>query len=448
MAWWEWLISIILFLVALTLLIAIHEAGHLTMAKIFNVYCQEYAIGFGPALLKKKRKGGETYFSIRAIPFGGYVSMYGEEIQLEEGVEVPFERSLEGIKKWKKALILSAGVILNAVTAFVLILISNVAFPLVRTTSYARVEPNTVAAELGIKEDDRLQLYYAKSQEIVGEDGSVSVKPIQVTFTNDKGSLEGAAFFVVDSDITYNDYHYVLTYYPVTTKEDNVLVDCFKLYVGATKEEVKADEDLNKVYSEWISEEGSPTYYPNFKKKFEFKNEEIPVKLRFKNANDEITTYSVNLKSVDGKLQNFGVLLKLENEWLPFGERMKNTFIDFGSASSAVFRGIATLFTGGIRNMSGIVGIFNFSAQLYGSYQFATYLYFWGLISINLAIFNLFPFPGLDGWQLLVTTVEGVTKKKIPEKVKGIVSMVGLVLLFALMIAIVVMDVLRIVGVI
>ena len=101
MAWWEWLISIILFLVALTLLIAIHEAGHLTMAKIFNVYCQEYAIGFGPALLKKKRKGGETYFSIRAIPFGGYVSMYGEEIQLEEGVEVPFERSLEGIKKWK-----------------------------------------------------------------------------------------------------------------------------------------------------------------------------------------------------------------------------------------------------------------------------------------------------------------------------------------------------------
>ena len=98
--------------------------------------------------------------------------------------------------------------------------------------------------------------------------------------------------------------------------------------------------------------------------------------------------------------------------------------------------------------MSGFVGIFNYSAQLYGSYAFSTYLYFWGLISINLAIFNLFPFPGLDGWQIVVTTVEGITKKKIPEKVKSIVSIIGLVLIFALMIAVVAMDILRIVGVI
>ena len=97
--------------------------------------------------------------------------------------------------------------------------------------------------------------------------------------------------------------------------------------------------------------------------------------------------------------------------------------------------------------MSGIVGIFNYSAQLYGSYTFATYLYFWGLISINLAIFNLLPFPGLDGWQILVTSVEGITKKKIPDKVKSIVSMIGLVLLFALMAAIIVMDILRLTGV-
>ena len=106
------------------------------------------------------------------------------------------------------------------------------------------------------------------------------------------------------------------------------------------------------------------------------------------------------------------------------------------------------LFTGGIRNMSGVVGIFSYSAQLYGNYQFATYLYFWGLISVNLAIFNLLPFPGLDGWQILVTSVEGISKKKIPDKVKSIVSMIGLVLIFGLMLIIVVMDILRLIGVI
>lgn len=76
---WDWIVSVILFVVSLSALISIHELGHLSMAKLFKVYCFEYSIGFGPALLHKRRKGGETYFSIRAIPFGGYVSMFGEE---------------------------------------------------------------------------------------------------------------------------------------------------------------------------------------------------------------------------------------------------------------------------------------------------------------------------------------------------------------------------------
>lgn len=446
MSWWEWIISIILFLVSLTVIVAIHELGHLSMAKLFNVYCQEYSIGFGPALLKKKRKGGETYFCIRAIPLGGYVSMYGEEMVLEDGVNVPPERSIEGIKKWQKIIVVSAGVILNAVTALVLIFISNVAFPIVRTTSYAQVTPNSVAYNAGIRDDNKLQIYYPKSHE-VNEDGKISIKPFSVTFTNEKGSLEGAAFFVLDYDIAYNDYHYVMTYYPVTTKQNNVLSECIGLYSAVTKEEVNKDADLKNAYADWMKEENAPTYYPNFKSKFNFIDNEIPVKFRFKDANGTVNTYPITLKSVKGKVDNFGVELKLENYWLPFGERIANTFIEFGDSSIAVFRGIGSLFTGGFHNMSGIVGIFSYSAQLYGNYQFATYLSFWGLISVNLAIFNLLPFPGLDGWQILVTSIEGISRKKVPDKVKGIVSMVGLVLLFTLMIAVVVMDVLRLTGV-
>lgn len=446
MAWWEWLVSIILFIVSLTALIAIHEAGHLAMAKLFKVYCLEYSIGFGPAILKKKRKDGETYFCIRAIPFGGYVSMYGEETVLEEGLDIPPERSLEGIKKWKKVLVVSAGVILNAILAFILIFVSNVCFPLVRTTSFAKVNENSQAYNVGLREDYKLSIYHSKSQEI-DNDGKISIKPIQATFTNEKGSLEGVAFFVVDPNITYNDCHYVLTYYPVTTKQDNVLADCLQMYVASSKEKVLADTDLKATYEVWINEENAPEYYPNFKKRYEFKEDVVNVNLLFKDTNDEVASYPITLESKEGKLQDFGVSLKLANEWLPFGQRMANTFEDYGSASVAVFKGIGMLFTGGLRNMSGIVGIFTTSAQLYGNYQFATYLYFWGLISVNLAIFNLLPFPGLDGWQILVTTIEGISKKKIPTKVKSIVSFVGLALLFLLMIAVITFDILRIIGV-
>ena len=137
----------------------------------------------------------------------------------------------------------------------------------------------------------------------------------------------------------------------------------------------------------------------------------------------------------------------MKKTWLPFGTSLRYTFEDFGTAAGAVFKGLKILLTGGIRNMSGVVGIFDTSASLYSQYTFSTYLYFWGLISINLAIFNLLPVPGLDGWQLLVTAVEGITRKKIPSKVKTIVSIVGIGLLFLLMGAIIVLDILRIVGV-
>ena len=453
MSVWEWIVAIILFIVALTAIITIHELGHFLTAKMFNVYCHQFAIGFGPAIFKKKRKNGETTFVLRAFPLGGYVSMYGEDTQFEEeGLELTEDRSIEGIKKWKKVIILAAGVVLNAVTALMLMFISNVAFPLIHTSSYAYVEENSVAYNVGVREDYRLSITYGSDREILNDDGSTSIKPYSATFTNDKGSLEAAAFFVLDTDVEFNSTHYVLAYYPVTTKENNNLADCLKLYVGATKEEVLADDDLKPMFESWTKEENAPKYYPNFKQKFNYKTEEIPVVLTFNTANPgeeaNLKSFNFALKTKDGVMQDFGLSLKIMQEWLPFNQRLEGTFQDFGDASVAVFKGIGSLFTGGIRNMSGFVGIFNASAQLYSSYTFATYLYFWGLISVNLAIFNLLPFPGLDGWQILVTCVEGATRKKIPNKAKAIVSYIGLALVFTLMIAIVVMDILRLVGVI
>ena len=108
------ILYILLFLVFLSILIIIHELGHLAAAKAFKVYCLEYSIGMGPAIFKYKGKNAETQFSLRAIPFGGYVSMYGEGVELPEGVEIPESRSINGIKAWKRAIILLAGVTMNA----------------------------------------------------------------------------------------------------------------------------------------------------------------------------------------------------------------------------------------------------------------------------------------------------------------------------------------------
>ncbi len=119
------ILYILLFIVFLSILIIVHELGHLAMAKAFNVYCLEYSVGMGPLLFKYKRKNGETQFSFRAIPFGGYVSMYGEGVELPDGVEIPQSRSLNGIKWWKRAIILIAGVTMNTLLALTFFFAAN-----------------------------------------------------------------------------------------------------------------------------------------------------------------------------------------------------------------------------------------------------------------------------------------------------------------------------------
>ena len=159
---------ILLFIVFLSVLIMIHELGHLLTAKMFKVYCFEYAIGFGPKLFSFKRKNGETKFSLRAIPFGGFVSMYGEAETLPEGLEVDPNRSLLAIKRWKRAIIMVAGVTMNFILALVMFQVYEVAFPHYQPRyAHITVSDNSLASEKGLKSGDFLYAGFANT-----EDGS------------------------------------------------------------------------------------------------------------------------------------------------------------------------------------------------------------------------------------------------------------------------------------
>lgn len=114
--------TIILFVILLSTIVSIHELGHLIAAKIFGVYCKEYAIGMGPKIYSHQFK--ETEFSIRALPLGGFVAMAGDnENSLETKVDttnIPIERTLPGISKWKRIIIMLAGIFMNFVLAIVI----------------------------------------------------------------------------------------------------------------------------------------------------------------------------------------------------------------------------------------------------------------------------------------------------------------------------------------
>lgn len=75
------MLGILSFIIALGVIILVHELGHFIVAKKVGILCHEFSIGMGPAVWSKKK--GETTYSIRAIPLGGYVAMAGEEAEKE-----------------------------------------------------------------------------------------------------------------------------------------------------------------------------------------------------------------------------------------------------------------------------------------------------------------------------------------------------------------------------
>ena len=401
------ILYILLFLVFLSILIIVHELGHLAAAKAFNVYCLEYSIGMGPLIFKHKRKNGETQFSIRGIPFGGYVSMYGEGVELPEGVEVPESRSLNGVKWWKRGIILIAGVTMNAVLALVFFFVSN-CFPQESLYFNAlNVAPSSIAYEKGLRDEDIYQLGDA------------------ITFHDEVAGAD-INYYLLDNKTTLDDdakeYATCLNFDSVTSFKNRNLVDLLFIY------EIK---DNAPDFTKYIS----PTTYSVANVNFSILKKGEKAKIV-----DHVVT--VPVQSKDGKLVDFGAQLYYEKQNLTFRQIVKSTFKDFGNSSVLLVRALGELFTkpSSWQNVGGIIAVGFETTSVLQNYGFGRFLYIWGFISVNLAVFNLLPFPGLDGWQLLVLIVETTTRKKIPEKVKNIVSLVGIGLLLILMGVVVVKD--------
>ncbi len=521
---------ILLFLVCLSTLIMVHEAGHLITAKIFKVYCFEYALGFGPRLLSFKRKNGETRFSLRAIPFGGFVSMYGEADAVPpefEGVQIDPSRSINNIKHWKRAIIMTAGILMNFVLAMVVFFIVNIAFPTYTArTAHITVRPDSIAAKAGLKShdfvyaprlsygdsfyifyDDNADMNYVSSpsdKAFMGFDYSkmtiknsdiadkaVVFKKVQLgDITTSATILTFEQFFnkeyVLDSeDYLLNGYFHWAGYkdktvyfyivenyldtdqYMVPLEDKSILVS-----VTLTDEELKKFvlvPDGTKIYimgnvvNEKIIEGEDATiyfkskeyrsYYPNVEENLIKRTNLSPTSVDFAvDVFDEKSKtvaghHPLNVSVINNNLDsNLGIAMQLDEYRNSYGESVTKSFKDFGNSTTLIFRGLGSLFTkDGWKNVGGIIAIGVVTTQTLEQNGFGNFLFMWAMISVNLGIVNLLPFPGLDGWQFLVTIVEGVAHKEIPPKVKNTVSAIGIMLLFALMIMIVIKDIIMVV---
>lgn len=149
---WPILLAILFF----GLIIMFHELGHFIFAKLFKVQVNEFALGMGPAIFKKKK--GETQYSFRLLPIGGYVSMEGEDEDSEN------ERAFCNIKAWKRFIIIAAGGVVNLIMGVIVVaLMLATSGNLIGTPQINFFHEDAVTATQGLQEKDVIKKINGKT---------------------------------------------------------------------------------------------------------------------------------------------------------------------------------------------------------------------------------------------------------------------------------------------
>lgn len=174
-------------------IIMIHECGHFTCAKLFKVKVNEFSLGMGPALFKRKK--GDTLYAVRLFPIGGYVAMEGEDDASED------DRAFNKKPVWQKMIIVVAGALMNLILGFILmVLLLTTSTDLIGTNTIKEFYPDAVSAQYGLQAGDRF----------VEIDGHHVWSELDLSFLMSR-SQDGVFDFVVERNgekVTLNDVHF------------------------------------------------------------------------------------------------------------------------------------------------------------------------------------------------------------------------------------------------
>lgn len=213
-----WVLSILAFVIIFSLLILIHECGHFFMAKRVGIKVEEFGLGMPPRLWGFRPKKSDTLYSINAIPFGGFVRLYGEDLTDKKSLNS--KKSFAGKKPWQKLLVVSAGVVMNFLLAYVLLVLG---FSI-------GMQPLLATSE---------DVFQGINSGVVKVSSGVIIK---ATGTNDIGFLPG------DRIVAVNDRKVVLGDEVMGLKDQEQVI--FQIQRGHQLLELKGVNDLKKPFFE------------------------------------------------------------------------------------------------------------------------------------------------------------------------------------------------------
>lgn len=406
---------VLLALLALMAMIVVHELGHYTAGKLLGFKIDEFAIGFGPKIFKRKNKKTGELFSIRPFPIGGFCAFHGEDADgalLDEngnqvkdanGNIIKDPDAFNNQKPWKRLIVLFSGAFMNFLSA---ILIITIYF-----SAYGQPLPYVVGT------------YDVPSYQNVFEQGDVLL------------SVNGKQINLMAQEDLDNVFKKV-----GDNAEFRVLRNGKRIKITASKFFYDPFEDGDYIYAVDGKKLDTPVAYADYLATVESTDAFIVTVVRYDEKGEicEQSTMKVqkgeNPEDANGFYSyGFGITRTIARAKLPF-------FLAFGRAWSFCFfivfkilASLGALITGkmGIEGAGGTITTIITMAKV-SALGFDSFMYVVAIISANLAVMNLLPFPALDGSRLLFTLIEMIFKKPVPRKVEAVIHTVGLVLLLVL----------------
>jgi regulator of sigma E protease len=352
-------LTIVSFIIVLGVLVFIHEFGHYITAKKSDIMVSEFALGFGPKLISKKV--GETVYSIRSIPLGGFCNMVGEfpadDSMPKEEIEVYDQAKDNGRlftqkSAFKRLAVILMGPIMNFLLAALIFIFAFAIFGVPTSTTekaiLGEVIPQQPAAEAGLRANDQI--------------------------------------------------------------------------LAINGQEIESWEEMSQLIRN---------------------NNDQQIAIRYQRDGNTNTINITPVLSEDGERGVIGVYPQLVRESVSIGKSIslglsqtyqvfKMTILGFVQ----MFRESSTEDIGGPIMISSIIG----QAARVGILNVLNWT---AIISVNLGIINLLPFPALDGGRILFIVIEMIRGKAVDPRKESFVHMIGFAILMLLMLFIIYNDLMR-----
>jgi len=432
-----------IFILALLILVFVHEFGHFITAKLFKMRVERFSLGFPPRLFGKQI--GDTDYCISATPLGGYVKISGmidESMDVEHLEAEPQPWEFRSKPVWQRIIVISGGVIFNVILAAVIysglnMVYGEVRIPMNQVEGFY-IADSSLAQKIGFQTGDKIVTVNGEELQYFQD----LLNPATITSSNlEFGVKRGEEMLNIRPPADFLD---MLNKQPFLGLEDLVPSQIADLSPGGPAEKagmLKGDRII-------AIGDKPIRYWAQLYKGIKDSEGEMNLLVIRNNALDTVkiaVTPDPDSKTI-GIRQDFEQYFNIEFVKPGFFASIANGTSRSGSVLVGIVNGFVKLFSGDISvkdNLGGPVAIANFTKQATDSGGIRGFWEITAMLSLTLAVMNILPIPVLDGGHLVFLIYEGITRREPSAKIRMILQQAGFVLIIGLIIFVTFNDIMR-----